>query len=160
MIPEYCAIVYMYLFLQWKDKLSKYPGEMVDILHSHLLIVYWRLLSFVHVLCLLLCDDRASCKTACGWWVILYKYVLITKIIDLILWRIKSGYWQNHVNYILARNKSLLLCEEPPTTKIIFDVKYVISPLNCSFVRLIFYVDFMVYTLKRATCMLKKQCRQ
>ena len=26
---------------------------------------------------LLLCDDRASCKTACGWWVNLYKYVLI-----------------------------------------------------------------------------------
>ena len=27
--------------------------------------------------CMLLCYDRASCKTACGWWVILYKYVLI-----------------------------------------------------------------------------------
>ena len=45
-------------------------------LNSHVLIVYWRLSSFVHVLCLLFCDDRASCKTACGWWVILYKYVL------------------------------------------------------------------------------------
>ena len=57
-----------------------HPGEMVNILHSHLLIVYWRLLSFVHVLCLLLCDDRASCKTACGWWVIPYKYVLIKNV--------------------------------------------------------------------------------
>ena len=36
-------------------------------------------LLFVHVLYMLLCDDRASCKTACGWWVILYKYVLIKK---------------------------------------------------------------------------------
>ena len=34
-------------------------------------------LLFAHVLYMLLCDDRASCKTACGWWVILYKYVLI-----------------------------------------------------------------------------------
>ena len=64
-----------------------HPGEMVDILHFHLLIVYWRLLSFVHVLCLLLCYDRASCKIACGWWVILYKYVL--KMIMIIINRQK-----------------------------------------------------------------------
>ena len=34
-------------------------------------------LLFVHVLYMLFCDDCASCKTACGWWVTLYKYVLI-----------------------------------------------------------------------------------
>ena len=27
MIPEYYAIVYMYLFLQWKDKVSKYQFQ-------------------------------------------------------------------------------------------------------------------------------------
>ena len=44
-------------------------------------------LLFVHVLYMLLCDDRASCKTACGWWVILYKYVLIKKK--------KKKYWDS-----------------------------------------------------------------
>ena len=48
---------------------------MVDILDSHVLIVSWRLLPFVHVLCLLLCDDMASCKTACDRRVILYRYI-------------------------------------------------------------------------------------
>ena len=56
------------------------PRQIVDILHSHFLIVNWCLLSFVHVWCFLLCDDRASCKAVCAWWVIPYIYVLIKKI--------------------------------------------------------------------------------
>ena len=56
-----------------------YPGEMVDILHIHLLIAYWQLLSYVHVSCLLLCDDRASSKSACGWWVVQNQCVLTNK---------------------------------------------------------------------------------
>ena len=41
-------------------------SEGVDILHSHVLIAYLRLLTFVQVLCLLLCDDRASCEFVDG----------------------------------------------------------------------------------------------
>ena len=41
-------------------------------------------------------------------------------------------YWQNHVNYILVRNASLLLCEELSVATILSVVKYSISPLNSS----------------------------
>ena len=41
-------------------------------------------------------------------------------------------YWQNHVDYILALNASLLLCKEPSAVTILFDVKYSISALNYS----------------------------
>ena len=42
----------------------------------------------------------------------------------------EPGYWQNHVDFILALNASLLLCEKPSTATKLFDVKYSVSPLN------------------------------
>ena len=38
----------------------------------------------------------------------------------------EPGYRQNHVNFILALNASLLLCVEPCSVTIVFDVKYAI----------------------------------
>ena len=40
----------------------------------------------------------------------------------------ERGYWQNHVNYILAINVSLHICKEPSAATIVFGVKYAISP--------------------------------
>ena len=42
----------------------------------------------------------------------------------------ESGSWQNHLNYILAINASLLLCEKPFEATIVFDVKCNTSLLN------------------------------
>ena len=72
----------------------------------------------------------------------------------------ESGYWHDHLNYILAMNTSLLLYEEPSGTTIVLDIKYVISPLNSSLVVLMIYVYFTVYTFKLATSIFKNQCRQ
>ena len=37
-------------------------------------------------------------------------------------------HWQNHVDYYLALNVSMLLCEDPSAATILSDVKYSISP--------------------------------
>ena len=44
--------------------------------------------------------------------------------------------WQNHVNYILAINAVLVLCDEPPSATIVFDVKCSISVLSFNLVLL------------------------
>ena len=51
-----------------------------------------------------------------------------------------SGYWRNHVNYILALNALLLLCEEPTAATMVFGVKYAIYHSNSSF--LLFIILF------------------
>ena len=40
MIPEYYTIVYMYFFLQWKDKLSKYQFQ------AYKPLMYYHVLGF------------------------------------------------------------------------------------------------------------------
>ena len=57
-------------------------------------------------------------------------------------WNAKSRYWQNHVDYILAINASLILCEEPSTATIVSHVKFSRPPLKSRNVLPIFYVDF------------------
>ena len=87
----YCTHKVLYLYQYFMTTIS----ECFSTVSNGCMLSHWKWLTFyilkcllytddyllfVHVLYMLLCDDRASCKTACGWWVILYKYVLIKKI--------------------------------------------------------------------------------
>ena len=58
--------------------------------------------------------------------------------------------WQNHYNYMLAINASLLHCEEPSAATIVFDVKYAISPLNSGLV--LFIISCCLYSIQIETC--------
>ena len=86
----YCTHKVLYLYQYFMTTIS----ECFSTVSNGCMLSHWKWLTFyilkcllytddyllfVHVLYMLLCDDRASCKTACGWWVILYKYVLIKK---------------------------------------------------------------------------------
>ena len=86
----YCTHKVLYLYQYFMTTIS----ECFSTVSNGCMLSHWKWLTFyilkcllytddyllfVHVLYMLLCDDRVSCKTACGWWVILYKYVLIKK---------------------------------------------------------------------------------
>ena len=65
----YTRVFWIFIEFRIRSKYAQWDGRQG-------LFVHLRSLSFVRVLCLLLYDDRASCKTACVWWVILYMNIL------------------------------------------------------------------------------------
>ena len=107
----------------------QFVGTLLATGEEYFVLVVW--IRYYRVACKILCvlgTIKCVCRAIPGNFLISTKEAEFDIVINSCI--TEPWYWQNHINYILTVNSSLLICQESSTTAILFDVKYAISPLN------------------------------